>query len=535
LTVTDDTGSIADTLTVTVSNVDPTVDAGTGKTGNEGSTVSFSDATATDPGAETLSYGWQFGDGNTSSGSLSSSHAYTNDGTYIATLTVTDDTGSIADTLTVMVSNVDPTANAGDDLSGTVGISVVFSGEATDPGDDQLSYSWDFGDSSATVSGTLTPSHTYTANGDHLVTLTVTDGDGGEDIDTLWAYIGPTIWYVDKYASGLTQDGRSWQTAFLHPQNGSDFANSGDQVWVAEGSYASMDTTVPDVPILMMKSGVLYYGGFAATETSLSQRDLSAYATTLDGDGITEQIVIGADNSLLSGFVVAHAMGDTLNRYNAPVNASDSSNFRIHDSVIAENVTRRDGVNGSSGLNIADGEVVNTVFRDNLGRNAPIYIVQGSEGVVDIVNSVIHHNEASYGGGIIVSGKGNVRIINTTIADNISSNGGTGIFIDNTTIFGPTAINNSIVWGEINGLSGYPEPTIAYSNIRGGLTSGTNIAADPQFIDAANDNYQLNSTSPSIDTGNNSLVWGTITTDLAGNNRILDGTVDMGAYEYVSP
>ena len=53
---------------------------------------------------------------------------------------------------------------------------------------------------------------------------------------------------------------------------------------------------------------------------------------------------------------------------------------------------------------------------------------------------------------------------------------------------------------------------------------------DPGFVDAANGDYRLAAGSPCIDAGDNSYV--TTTTDLAGNARIANGTVDIGCYEY---
>ncbi len=65
--MTDDLGSEStDTASVTVSNVDPTVDAGTDQTVNEGEIVSFN-GSFTDPGSDdTHTIDWDFGDGDTS-------------------------------------------------------------------------------------------------------------------------------------------------------------------------------------------------------------------------------------------------------------------------------------------------------------------------------------------------------------------------------------------------------------------------------------------------------------------------------------
>jgi hypothetical protein len=56
-----------------------------------------------------------------------------------------------------------------------------------------------------------------------------------------------------------------------------------------------------------------------------------------------------------------------------------------------------------------------------------------------------------------------------------------------------------------------------------------NISGNPLFLFPAGGSFQLLSTSPCINSGNNAYV--NSTTDLAGNPRIVDGTVDIGAYE----
>ena len=58
-----------------------------------------------------------------------------------------------------------------------------------------------------------------------------------------------------------------------------------------------------------------------------------------------------------------------------------------------------------------------------------------------------------------------------------------------------------------------------------------NITSEPQFVNAAAGDYRLLPSSPCIDRGINQD-WMVDATDLAGNPRILNGTVDMGAYEF---
>jgi hypothetical protein len=82
--------------------------------------------------------------------------------------------------------------------------------------------------------------------------------------------------------------------------------------------------------------------------------------------------------------------------------------------------------------------------------------------------------------------------------------------------------------------------TITFSDVKGGFYGRGNINADPFFVDAdgadnifgtEDDNLRLLPGSPCTDRGDNSAVPPSVTEDLDGNPRIMDGTVDMGAYE----
>ena len=66
-----------------------------------------------------------------------------------------------------------------------------------------------------------------------------------------------------------------------------------------------------------------------------------------------------------------------------------------------------------------------------------------------------------------------------------------------------------------------------------------NITADPLFIDSANADFRLSCGSPAINSGNDSVYFtgqnpgiSNFVTDLAGQTRINQGQVDIGAYEY---
>ncbi len=163
----------------------PTVDAGSDQTMNEGDVVNFN-GSFTDPGTgETHTIKWDFGDGETASGTLTPTHVYTDNGVYTATLTITDDDDGVGiDTLKVTVSNVAPVANADGPYEGIVGEPIQLQSSATDVNSDQetLTYEWDFNYDGTTFDVDSTernPTVTYETPGDHTVALRVRDKDGG--------------------------------------------------------------------------------------------------------------------------------------------------------------------------------------------------------------------------------------------------------------------------------------------------------------------------------------------------------------------
>ena len=106
VTVEDDDGGVGeDTLTITVTNVAPQVNAGADLAAVEDDTVLFN-GSFTDPGTDdTHDIEWDFGDGENASGTLTPTHAFDQPGEFTVTLTVEDDDGGIGtDTLVVVVT-----------------------------------------------------------------------------------------------------------------------------------------------------------------------------------------------------------------------------------------------------------------------------------------------------------------------------------------------------------------------------------------------------------------------------------------------
>ena len=151
---------------------------------------------------------------------MTPSRTWNDDYNGLVWLKVWDSFGvSGTDSASVTIENQAPTAEAGPDQEVNEGNVVSFSGSASDPSPlDTLTYSWNFDDGSAVVTGTLKPKHTYCDNGIYTVTLTVTDDDGGSTPDTLTVTVN----------------------------NVAPIANAGPDQTVSEGSLVTFSGTATD-------------------------------------------------------------------------------------------------------------------------------------------------------------------------------------------------------------------------------------------------------------------------------------------------
>ncbi len=136
-------------------------------------------------------------------------------------------------------------------------------------------------------------------------------------------------------------------------------------------------------------------------------------------------------------------------------------------------------------------------------------------------------------GGVYIRG-GTARIENCTITDNEAE--GLGLFAANNP---DIEIVNTIVWGHSDDIGNLPESMFSHS-CASNLTTGVqgNLNDNPLFVDADEGDYRLmrdvDEISPCINQGQNQS-WMIGSVDLDGNRRILEGRVDMGAYESIPP
>jgi uncharacterized repeat protein (TIGR01451 family) len=152
-----------------------------------------------------------------------------------------------------------------------------------------------------------------------------------------------------------------------------------------------------------------------------------------------------------------------------------------------------------------------------------------------VINCTFSRNSADYeGGGIQNWYDSSPTITNSTFYNNTAVDGG-GMYNHGLGGFHPIPrVTNCIFWGdnpnEINNADA--TPTVSFCDILGGYGGGTNIInLDPFFVDDVGGDFHLQSTSPCINSGNNTAP-SIPATDFEGDPRILGGTVDMGVDEY---
>lgn len=121
--------------------------------------------------------------------------------------------GSVSQSGTILINNLDPTVDAGPSQVVYQGSSVTFAGQASDPGpstSDITAIEWDFdyqGTFTTDSSGSLTPSHTYSAPGAYLVGLRATDRNGGFREAFTSVEVRPTDGLVVNAGPDLTAHG----------------------------------------------------------------------------------------------------------------------------------------------------------------------------------------------------------------------------------------------------------------------------------------------------------------------------------------
>ena len=190
--------------------------------------------------------------------------------------------------------------------------------------------------------------------------------------------------------------------------------------------------------------------------------------------------------------------------------------------------------------------LINVVFQNNNGNYGGAFTSypgysENTAATFQNVELTKNHSANSHGA-IMLAGKGVYDFKNLTV----TANEGSGLFVtsyNGKSNIPEVTIHNSILWGnETENVVNNDNANLLISNslIGGsggsdnwneslGDDGGNNLDEDPLFV--GNGDYTLQEGSPAIDAGNNDYILDGVTTDLIGTDRILNDTVDLGAYE----
>ena len=252
------------------------------------------------------------------------------------------------------------------------------------------------------------------------------------------------VLYVDASATGAGT-GASWTDAYVSLQDALAAAQSGDEVWVADGVYypdqGAAQTEGRRASTFALQNGVAVYGGFAGGEGSRDDRDPAANPAILSGDlgapGVTGDNafhVVTANGlgatAVLDGFTVrdgvATGTGQSANGGGLHVRGTDpTSGPTLRRLVVRANRAVLGGGLYVSGSAPSVGDVV---FEENaaVGGSGGGAYVEG--GAVTFEGTVFRANQAQNGGGGLFAGGSRTVTIRSSRfeANALSGFGGSG-------------------------------------------------------------------------------------------------------------
>lgn len=250
-------------------------------------------------------------------------------------------------------------------------------------------------------------------------------------------------YYVTENGQGL---GTSWEDAMSSLTTALELAQDGDEIWVATGTYFPTQANDRDQSF-EIPSGVQVLGGFAGTEETLADRDLTKGTSVLSGEigdkenleDNTYTIVYfegATSTTLLNGFTItaAYANGlvegvDRKTCGGAIFNNGDQqfSSPQISQCIFLNNFSRE----GAAIYNYANEGITNPTLSDckflfnRSDFNGGAIFNDGNFGKCNpsIKNCLFEGNESMYGAGVLnrgLYGECKAVITNCIFLDNFS-------------------------------------------------------------------------------------------------------------------
>ena len=337
-----------------------------------------------------------------------------------------------------------------------------------------------------------------------------------------------TTFYVSTTGND-ENDGLSLGTAFSSLAKAVDAAGADEaEILIAPGEYPQSSAIRVEAPLSIHGTGTAASNVVLKNTTSgqhvitIAHADAElALVTLANGSAKTGPACLGIEAGVVRDCrVTGCSYGGTKNEPGGTVIVSGG---RLMRSVVDGNTITGTGWNGvfSAGVRATAGIVENCLIK---GNSARCYNDKGGketsalsvEGTAQAINCTIVGNAAT------MNGSGQKPM--TTYA-------APGAKIVNCVIFG-----NSCVVADYTVWAGTAANYInCVSDSSAAINATCSTTVDPSFADSANGDYTPMYASPLRDAGSNAAYAAAAVseTDLKGNTRILNDTIDVGALEYV--
>ena len=380
-------------------------------------------------------------------------------GRYLRVRVIAHDTGEgqptnqTAYSNVVKVINTAPVITQGD---AAIAYSPGLTLSATDADNNSLTWSITtaplYGSASLGVDGAVTYTPSATCSRTDSFVVQVSDGLLSDKITVIYTAAGGECrLYVNDDATGMGT-GMTWTDAMKDLQTALQRARSGDEIWVAGGTYKPTSDTNRTASFVM-KEGVRIYGGFAGSETILEQRDWQANLTSLSGDlGVKDSSldnsyhVIRNQSNHLTAAAVLDGFTITAGNANGTSSACNGGGmYNDYSSPTISNITftaNQASYGGGMYNYYSSPSVLNVSFRNNNSTRAGGMSNTDSNPI--LMNVIFIGNSATWGGGI-ENFRSSPALTNVAFIDNSASGSGGGILVEsfsNPTLTNVTFINN---------------------------------------------------------------------------------------------